>query len=280
MIFYKIQSIDAKLLQQWSQGDSFPYVVHSRFTHAINYVNQQNDMITFLTRGLPNAPKSMIIDVDEFNEWPIEEGEHLQHQSDQLLLSNIGISIGQAVAWSMDLPSIQTVDVELLEAMQHFLDSHQTSLFEMEQMIYDRLDEYFFELISAAMLGDYEMVTTYARKSIGLGLGLTPSGDDRLVGFLLGCYIYSPMNTGLYLALKTAIEESQENTNEISYAMLNAAKHGEFNEWLLTLANVIGMQDSQNLSSALTNVFSIGSRSGGDMIKGLLLFLTHCPFKN
>ena len=66
---------------------------------------------------------------------------------------------------------------------------------------------------------------------------------------------------------------SRDRTNDISYAMLKHASAGRFNEWLMVLANVIVCNDIEALDGAIQKVFSIGSRSGGDMLKGLVLSL-------
>lgn len=269
-----IQSIDQNLWQQWQEKQCFPYRLHSRFAHALNFMNEQGEMITFLSQDLPNAPNTLLIDTDSFADWHLpESAELLMHDNDLMLAGKVLPLMSEVQIWAMALPKIHHVNSDVLAKINYFLDSNSDELFDIEKIIYQKLDENFSALLQAMNDQDYETVSESARSCIGLGLGLTPSGDDRLVGFLMGCYGRANRNQQLIDAMKNAIKISTDRTNEISYAMLNTAKEGRFNEWLLELGLAICSDNAEQLDIAISNVFEIGSRSGGDMLKGFALSL-------
>mgnify|MGYP001165963985 CR=1 FL=1 len=272
-MFSQVKSMDHALWQFWQHNQPFNYRLHSRFSHAINWINDEGEMITFLSRDLPNGPNTMIINIESFNDWALSECASLKIQDPHMLLSGQTIDLNDVPKWQVDLPVINDLNPIIIQKIQQFLDENNEALLDLEQMIYQRLDDNFSAMIHAIEQKNNEDIIQHASASIGLGLGLTPSGDDRLVGFLLGCYLQSPENLCAIHALQIAIDNNRDRTNEISYSMLKHAKNGRFNEWLVNLGDDIAETDIDLLDQAMMQVFSIGSRSGGDMLKGLQLSL-------
>lgn len=269
-----IKSIDRYLIEHWQNQSNVIYRLHSRFNHAINWVNTNGEMVTFLTRDLPNAPNTLLIDEDYFSHWDLSDSSIFMKNAEGYFIDQQNISnTSEIEIWSMNIAEIHNIDPEVLTVMNEFLDESCEAMIGIEAKIYEKLDENYQNLIDVCHDNLAEKITLAAKQSIGLGLGLTPSGDDRLVGFLLGCYMQSEKNQVMINALKLAIETSADLTNEISYAMLNAAREGRFNDWLLQLAEVISQNNLAVLPLAMERVFGIGSRSGGDMLKGLILSL-------
>lgn len=273
---HTVLSMDECLMHQWQSCESFAYRLHSRFSHAINWMNAEGEMVTFLSEDLPNGPNTLIVDIESFDDWALNESVMLTKSSQGLSLSNTNINLmiqEDLQIWRTKLPRLSKVNGDAILAIHLFLSLNNGDLQEIEKKIYHQLDDNHRALCQAIQAKNYDDVIQCIQRNIGLGLGLTPSGDDRLVGFLLGCYIQSRRNMDLLEAIQKAIAISHDRTNDISYAMLKCAAEGRFNEWLMMLSEVICHHDSKALDDAIQNVFSIGSRSGGDMLKGFVLSL-------
>lgn len=273
---HTVLSMDECLMHQWQSCESFAYRLHSRFSHAINWMNAEGEMVTFLSEDLPNGPNTLIVDIESFDDWALNESVMLTKSSQGLSLSNTNINLmilEDVQIWHAELPRLSKVNGDAILAIHLFLSLNNGDLQEIEKKIYHQLDDNHHTLCQAIQAKNYDDVILCIQRNIGLGLGLTPSGDDRLVGFLLGCYIQSRRNMDLLEAIQKAIAISHDRTNDISYAMLKCAAEGRFNEWLMMLSEVICHHDSKTLDDAIQNVFSIGSRSGGDMLKGFVLSL-------
>ncbi len=273
---YTVRSVDGCLMRQWHSCESFTYRLHSRFSHAINWMNSEGEMVTFLSEDLPNGPNTLIVDIESFDDWALNESVMLTQSAQGLSLSNTNINLSiqeDLQLWQSELPKLSKVNNDEILAIHQFLSLHNGDLQEIEKQIYYKLDDNHKALCKAIDAKNYANVIECIQANIGLGLGLTPSGDDRLVGFLLGCFIQSRRNIDLLEAIQKAIAISHDRTNDISYAMLKCAAEGRFNEWLMDLSEVICHHDQNALNDAIENVFSIGSRSGGDMLKGLALSL-------
>ena len=273
---HTVLSMDECLMHQWQSCESFAYRLHSRFSHAINWMNAEGEMVTFLSEDLPNGPNTLIVDIESFDDWALNESVMLTKSSQGLSLSNTNINLmiqEDVQIWRTKLPRLSKVNGDAILAIHLFLSLNNGDLQEIEKKIYHQLDDNHRALCQAIQAKNYDDVIQCIQRNIGLGLGLTPSGDDRLVGFLLGCYIQSRRNMDLLESIQKAIAISHDRTNDISYAMLKCAAEGRFNEWLMMLSEVICHHDSKTLDDAIQNVFSIGSRSGGDMLKGFVLSL-------
>jgi hypothetical protein len=113
---------------------------------------------------------------------------------------------------------------------------------------------------------------------IGCGPGLTPSGDDLIVGFLAGLWSTAgddPLRRGFRQALCAAVAAAAEATGDISRVYLAQATRGRFAEPLARLAAGIGDGASVDEIERLTAAaLRVGHSSGRDGVRGLLLGLT------
>lgn len=116
------------------------------------------------------------------------------------------------------------------------------------------------------------------RKLVGLGPGLTPAGDDVLIGWLAGEALLpaEPERERRVLAVREAIRDCLPLTTDVSRAHLADALCSEFSQSLSLFANALAAADpsDQQLRSALRNLAAIGASSGLDAAAGLLTALS------
>lgn len=117
--------------------------------------------------------------------------------------------------------------------------------------------------------GRYQEVAVKIGGLIGLGIGLTPSGDDFLCGVLAGLYIQGKERSEFAVYLKDYIRENLHRTNEISQAFLSCALDGHFSLAVNKLWNNPGEEEISEMFHA------IGHSSGIDTLCGIyyLFFL-------
>lgn len=109
-----------------------------------------------------------------------------------------------------------------------------------------------------------------ARTLIGLGPGLTPSGDDALVGFEAAC---SAVGSALAGFVAGALDDVDERTTAIAATFLQHAGRGEFAERLHgVLEDFVGSDDSR-IWPAIERTIAWGASSGTDCLVGILLGL-------
>ena len=104
---------------------------------------------------------------------------------------------------------------------------------------------------------------------IGLGKGLTPSGDDFLAGIVMGFYKVGRVMDGHYLACHFN-RTASERTTIVSLAFYSALSEGLVAEPFRQLLEVIGSGDVKQLVQALARINGMGATSGWDTVAGIL----------
>lgn len=115
-------------------------------------------------------------------------------------------------------------------------------------------------------------IVTVGRALLGLGQGLTPSGDDVLTGlFALLGMAGSPFE-GADRLLGQVIRGQREQTTDVSWQMLSAAAGGCYKQALVDCAQALAAEGPE--ADAFTDrVLDIGHSSGRDMLLGCLTAL-------
>lgn len=116
---------------------------------------------------------------------------------------------------------------------------------------------------------DYQNAATELSRLLGLGIGLTPSGDDFLCGVLAGLAFTGNAGHPFTHFLKKEIAGRLSDTIDISAAFLSCALEDQYSLPVNTLGQV---PDSDTI---LTDFKAIGHSSGTDTLCGILWCLEH-----
>lgn len=114
---------------------------------------------------------------------------------------------------------------------------------------------------------------------IGLGPGLTPSGDDLLVGFLAIQYRFaSPIRKWLYASrlINRIIGKQKGRTTMVSFQFLKCAAEGRFSETLLKVVDGVMSSDhvhEETYYHVIDDFLSWGHTSGTDTLVGVVVAL-------
>ncbi len=126
-------------------------------------------------------------------------------------------------------------------------------------------------LQDSLLVADADGAATAALSLIGLGVGLTPSGDDFLVGLLAGLEATGDPARGRIVA---AIgEEAPRRTTTIGAASLVHAAAGQYAERLTDVLLALATERAVGLGRAIARAMAYGATSGADTLVGLFLAL-------
>lgn len=105
---------------------------------------------------------------------------------------------------------------------------------------------------------------------IGSGIGLTPSGDDFLQGFLL-----MEQTIGHSTKLQESVKKILENrsTTDVSISYYEALFDSYYNEDWVRLFEAINQNDERLVKSYLSLIKKYGETSGYDILLGILTYL-------
>ena len=142
----------------------------------------------------------------------------------------------------------------------------------------ERVVKTFSGLIAATRTFQVDGAITAIRPLIGLGPGLTPSGDDFIVGYLAGLWSTAGNDSSrlrFISFLGAWLSQAAAGTNAISGTDITSAVNGNVSEPIATLAQRFGQTTSlDNVRDATRTALQVGNTSGTDGVLGLLLGCT------
>ncbi len=124
----------------------------------------------------------------------------------------------------------------------------------------------------ALRAGDEHSLIEQLQGLIGLGRGLTPSGDDCLAGLLLMRCRSGGAQPGANPLTEALIQVAYERTTAISANILEAAAAGQADERLLEACDAVLAGQEERLPQALSALLDYGSSSGLDVLVGMAGF--------
>lgn len=152
-----------------------------------------------------------------------------------------------------------------------FLQKLQSSNKEMH-----KAESYLILLIKAAIIDDDILIDKVLKYFLGRGQGLTPSGDDMIVGFLAFDAISHFLSEKFYGKIAKKIE-GESITTDIAKEYIRYALKREYSSTVTDLINSIACGNDR-LKESFRNLLGVGHSSGLDTILGILIGML--TFKN
>ena len=123
------------------------------------------------------------------------------------------------------------------------------------------------EAVWAGWLGDDSQLRAGAARFAGLGSGLTPAGDDFVLGTMLCAWLAHPNPTEY---CDSVAEVSWPKTTMLSGAFLRSASAGEFGAPWHCLLDALRDESDERVEAATRQVLAFGHSSGADALAGFL----------
>ncbi|WP_316568818.1 DUF2877 domain-containing protein [Neobacillus sp. YIM B06451] len=265
------------------KDSNFSGFIHSTFHRTANIKCYENDeLYTIACNQIDNGPNTLVIEEERLDDIDLAINAPVFAENARLTVGNqLVISIEKASLWESKLPDFPA-NLEIfynnLSKMKEYIDLHgkgggvkkrtqAQSPFEAE--LSKMLEERIFILCEAILKKDISKATASAIRLIGLGSGLTPSGDDFLVGLFTVLNIpNSPIFEYRRLA-DQVVRDATSLTNDISFMALKKASKGHVRESMNHLVKSIFTGGDEEFILSLNKVLSIGSTSGTDIALGI-----------
>lgn len=237
----------------WLVNSHRPRVLHV-FEHACNLMNEHGDILAVVTPPIGNGPFNLVLDDDIRFTDILDIESDIAVQETQLQVGTLTISTTGATLWD---PQPQW---EMLHAKR---DEFFSRLTRSSQFSNSPISNFAISLANVDISTAKSLASQYA----GLGIGLTPSSDDFILGALYAAWIIHPPAITLRLAEEIA-DSAAPLTTSLSRAWIRAAAKGE--AWILWhefFDAVISSNDDQ-IQVAVNKIKSVGATSGADALAG------------
>jgi hypothetical protein len=123
--------------------------------------------------------------------------------------------------------------------------------------------------------GGLSTIHALARHLCGRGVGLTPTGDDILAGWMAAGWLLYGATSDFLEVCQQIVEVAQQQTHLLSRCWLGYAARGDVASPIVTLLQALaeaGENEAQFVQAAQA-VLAMGATSGSDVITGILLGL-------
>lgn len=265
----------------------FSGFVHSTFNRTFNiHCLENGELFTIACSKIDNAPNTLVIDLDRFTSVGIGVKDRVYTINNVLYVENkLFLTIENAVKWESILPEYPCdteVLIRNLAKMKEYISLHGTgggikkkaeALNPFEAELSSMLEKRTHLLINELLKGRISTALSHAVSLVGLGPGLTPSGDDFLTGLFA---ILNMKNSPFYpyrSLCQAILKEAKTLTNEISYITLKKAAIGKVRESIISLLNSLLVDNDYDLFLSLNKLLNIGSSSGTDIALGIVFGL-------
>lgn len=134
------------------------------------------------------------------------------------------------------------------------------------------------DVLGALWSGQPDLLHQRLARTVGRGPGLTPSGDDVIVGILAALTLSPELRDGPRLARKLAraLAPHLGTTTEISRHLLVQAGQGRFARPLHELGMALhAPAPERDLFNAIDRALAVGGTSGADTCMGLICAMRH-----
>ena len=267
-----------------------------------SYLDMDGQIVALVTPVLLNGPLNIVVDAETFHDR-VAAGDTATSTDRGLRAGGIEIELAGAIVWDAALPPWPGEQISRLrhnlvtlrgvleaEAPEGGLARAATGHL-ATTALETRAAPALRDLARGLQRSDALLVSRAAGALAGLGPGLTPSGDDVLVGCLLTLALYPDTADLMRQAIVSGV---RDRTTRISMAYLEAAARAEGSEsWHRLVAALapyhpassaaassktstpdgtgLAVDDPGRIAGAARGVMAFGETSGSDMLSGFAL---------
>lgn len=243
--------------------------LHSQFQNGCNFI-VDNQLLFIGTNEKGITPFGIHFPIDKFKQiYPtilkgdIEVVQNTKNLS--LLFEKLTIDLSPANIYDKKLVKMPLYSYHYLELVIDFLNGYlnQTGISFVQEKFWNKIPAW---LDSPILEKDFlhREINLFIHQLIGNGPGLTPSGDDFLVGVMAVDQINPFLPNDFYQIISE--EVTKDTTTIVSQNYLAAATKGHFHSFIIEF--LLSLK-SQNSSAYCLELTSLGHTSGIDTLCGI-----------
>lgn len=240
-------------------GPARPAAVHSVFDAVIN-IRTGDELLSLVCPRVGGSSRYLSIGRSRFSQYDFVPGQPCLLGKDEVQVGPLAITISHAPLWQGPLakeargaPSAKTAGAfaDLLHSLSPGAGVHTGR----EPALLARLDT--VDAIPDAIHG-----------LIGLGPGLTPAGDDMVLGYV-AVYNHLGPSREAEQALHAALLRDAHRTSYVSAQALRDATMYDYHEFIQDVVTCLVSHNTARLAVMLPRLLGIGASSGADMAAGM-----------
>src|SRR5512133_3206759 len=170
-------------VHDWMAHTRHPMILHV-FDRACNLINEQREVISIVTSQIGKGPFNAVVENDMMFSGNLQIESPVSIVGSQLIVENLAITMADSTCWS-PCPNWERLH-DNRENIARQLAAFPVPPSQLPNTLRSGLP---FALVR----GNYPVSKRIASQLAGLGTGLTPAGDDYILGALYAAWIIHPL---------------------------------------------------------------------------------------
>jgi len=248
-------------VNKWLANSDQPRILHV-FYRACNLINERKDILSIVSPQIGNGPFNLVIEEDVLFAEYLDVQSKIALQAEQIILGDLTIGTANAELWN------SRPDWEVLYAGREDIANRLTKL----PMTNDKPnlpDDLLSTLTNSIVSAGKDAILSAARQLAGLGQGLTPAGDDFMIGAIYAAWIICPPEVAGKFGEEIA-KTAAPMTTSLSAAWLKSAGRGEAGEVWHHLFGALVLGDKLRIQKSINSILAVGETSGADALAGFI----------
>lgn len=279
----KLQSISALSLapevNNWLANSCQPRVLHV-FDPACNLINERKEVLSIVAPQIGNGPFNLVVEDNVVFSEHLGLESHISVSPTHLTLGNLTIHTAIAELWNpcpdweelhrqRDMILGQLTKLPITNYPVRGLEMGFATIAHQPYPTTTNLQSLISNLCSALANADVLCAQTMTSKLAGLGQGLTPAGDDFIMGAILAVWIIHPLDVASILA-EEITKPAALLTTSLSAAWLKSVGKGEAGILWHEFLDACIVGEESNIKKRVGKILTIGETSGADVLAGFL----------
>ncbi len=253
---HRIKAISiTQTTSDWLANSHHPRILHI-FDYVYNLINEHKEVLSIVTPQIGNGPFNIVVQDDIVFSQCLDVDSPITVSANQLTLDNLFIDITEAKTWN-PCPYWKT--------LRGKRDQISAQVAQLPGINFQFTNSF----PSSLAIADLDSAIVAAKRLAGLGIGLTPSGDDFILGALYAAWILHPTPTAQIFASAVA-DAAAPLTTSLSAAWLRSAGRGEAGILWHEFFDALVLADINQINIAKDNILAVGATSGADALAGFI----------
>ncbi len=254
------------------------------FDNVCNLLAEDGEVISLVTPWVGDGPFNIVLAPINFCDYVADDAA-VRIEQERIRIGALEIALTPAKIWEpcFDWESfrdrqdslaifagmLEEVLVELapVGSFVQLIRPMEISVRDIEEQILLSAQEPAGALVEGLLRGDEKLCRAGAMKLAGLGAGLTPDGDDFMMGCILALWARWA-GEGVEETASWVSLEATPRTTPLAAAWLQAASRGECSERWHYLLQAILAENEENIRSTARAIIDQGHTSGASALAG------------
>lgn len=261
------------------------FFVHSAYERTINLMID-GQLIALQVKGSPVSPISVILPLDptEIRNLDAHEGQKIILEGSNIVIGKTAITFDASTAVYDGYLNKYNFNADMKHLIKSIIEKAHRGGFSFltnpskvpEDLVLSYVKQKLKTVITLIHDDKTEAAAEAISYLIGVGTGLTPSGDDFITGILSAFSAFpETFDEDIVEQVRNSVSLHLQNTNEISMAFIKCALDNQFSvpvislyQWLCSENGLPETRKSQS-DEILQSFLAIGHSSGIDTLTGI-----------